>query len=187
MKSAWTDDLHVLFWFFCLSILSVLGSSLLCKAHTCNIVTVLIKPKTWIQEKFQQNLRSKFASKDVCTSPVRNILNAVTCSSSKTNTYLEQVVFLNNMLAPSWIILAGLGPGYCSPAQVKAVQLGNIQSFPVKRQGNILHQEHYCPYWLWNVLPPKCFPESLAPPYSLLTTPSLPLQAPFIPWLSLIL
>lgn len=101
-----------------------------------------------------------FASKDVCTSPVRNVLNAVTFNSLKTNTDLEEVVFLNNMFAPSWIILAGLEPGYCSPAQVKAVQLGHIQSFPVKSQGNILYQEHYCPYWLWNVLPPKCFPES---------------------------
>lgn len=42
-------------------------------------------------------------------------------------------------------MLAGLGPGYCSPAQVKAVQLGHIQSFPVKSEGNILYQEHYCP------------------------------------------
>lgn len=80
--------------------LFVLGSWL-CKAHTCDIVTVLIKPKTWIHEKFKKNLRSMFASKDVCTSPVRNVLNAVTFNSLKTNTDLEEVVFLNNMFASS--------------------------------------------------------------------------------------
>lgn len=45
------------------------------KLHTRDIVRVLIKLKIWIQENFKQNLRSVYASKDVCTSPMKHVLN----------------------------------------------------------------------------------------------------------------
>lgn len=46
----------------------------------------------------------------MCVAPQWSMSStAVTFSSLKTNTDSEQVVFLNNMFAPSWITLAGLG------------------------------------------------------------------------------
>lgn len=112
MKTAWTDDLHVLLWFFCLSILSVLGSSLLCKATHIGYWNSTNKTKNLDSGKIQA--KSKLLLR-MCVPPQSSLCwTAVTFSSLKTNTDSEQVVFLNNTFAPSCIILACLGCRDCT-------------------------------------------------------------------------